>query len=114
MKNNDCLTTLGEVLMSADKLPMDADLFMPFHADWSLDTACAVFQVDRYSESDDIPTFAKEHGLGHVLQVAQVEDIVINAQLQRENATPAMLLRAFLFYYDRDAFIDFDAESHHD
>jgi len=81
---------------------------------WTLDTACVVLDVDPRSEDNRIPKIAKNNGLQHALLVSQIQDVVVNARLQRKNATPEMLLRAFLYYYDRDAFIDFNAEPQND
>ena len=101
------LTTLGEVLSVADRLPLDADLFLPCDAVWAPDTRCAVEPVDRYAEEPAVPEVAARNGLARALQVAQVQDIVDNASQQRPGASVEELVEAFLFYYDRDAFMDF-------
>jgi hypothetical protein len=101
------LTTLGEVLSATERLPLDADVFLPFDEVWGLDTRCAVVRVDRYAEERTTPEIAARNGLGYALQVAQVQDIVANAREQRPAATVEDLVAAFLFFYDRDAFIDF-------
>lgn len=101
------LTTLGEVLSVADRLPLEADLFMPFDEVWRPGTRCAIEPVDRYADEPAVPEVATRNGLGRALQVAQVQDIVDNARQQRPGASVEELVEAFLFYYDRDAFIDF-------
>jgi hypothetical protein len=101
------LTRLGEVLSAADRLPLDADLFLPFDEVWGPDTRCAVASVDRYADEPVLPDLAARNGLGRALQVAQVQDIVDNARQQLPRAKSEDLVEAFLFYYDRDAFIDF-------
>jgi hypothetical protein len=101
------LATLGEVLSQADRLPLDADLFMPFDEVWKPDTRCAVESMDRYAGEAAVPQVAARNGLGRALQVAQVQDIVDNARQQLPGASVKQLVEAFLFYYDRDAFIDF-------
>lgn len=63
--------------------------------------------VDRYADEPPDPEIAVRNGLGRALQVAQVQDIVDNARQQRPRASDGELVEAFLFYYDRDAFIDF-------
>jgi len=104
------LKTLGEVLSTADQLPLEADLFLPFDEEWGPDTRCAVEPVDPYADEPGVPELAARNGLGRTLQIAQVQDIVDNARQQRPGARVADLISAFLFYYDRDAFIDFSAE----
>ena len=107
-------TTLGEVLSVADRLPLDADLFMPFDEVWKSETRCAVEVVDRYADEPVIPDVALQSGLERVLQVAQVQDIVDNARQQMPGASVKELVEAFLFYYDRDAFIDFSKKAEQD
>jgi hypothetical protein len=104
------LKTLGEVLSSTDHLPLDAELFLPFDEGWGPDTRCAVEPVDPYADEPEVPELAALNGLGRTLQIAQVQDIVSNARQQRPGASVAELISAFLFYYDRDAFIDFSAD----
>jgi hypothetical protein len=104
------LKTLGEVLLTADQLQLDADLFLPFDEEWGPDTRCAVETVDPYADEPEVPELAARHGLGRTLQAAQVQDIVDNARQQKPEASMAELIAAFLFYYDRDAFIDYSAE----
>jgi hypothetical protein len=108
------LATLGETLSAADRLPLDADLFLPFDEVWQPSTRCIVERVDRYADEPEVPEVAARNGLSRALQVAQVRDIVDNARQQRPGAGAAELVAAFLFYYDRDAFIDFGrpAEPH--
>lgn len=102
------LTTLGEALSVADRLLLDADLFLPFDEVWGPHTRCAVVAVDRYADEPEVPEVAGRNGLGRALQVAQLQDIVDNARQQRPGASVEELVAAFLFYYDRDAFIDFN------
>jgi hypothetical protein len=101
------LTTLREALEAADASPYDAALFLPPDEVWSLDTPCAVLEVDPHEEGEAPPPFARQHGLSRALSVAQVQDIVGNAHQQVAEPSPEQLLAAFLFYYDRDAFIVF-------
>lgn len=100
--------------MSAEKRPVDEWLFLPKGTVWTSKTACAVLKVVPNADDDDVPEFVKDHELQYAMHISQVQDIVINARLQRKDSTPDMLVQAFLFYYDRDAFIDFDAELHHE
>lgn len=99
------LTTLREALETVDGAPYDAALFLPPAEVWSLDTPCAVLRVDPYDDSEAPPPFARQHELTRALSVAQVQDIVCNIRQQVAAPSPEQLLAAFLFYYDRDAFI---------
>ncbi|MEW4571523.1 hypothetical protein AB1L88_26930, partial [Tautonia sp. JC769] len=99
--------TLREVLETVDASPDDAALFLPPNDVWSLDTPCAVLEVDPYDDSESPPPFAQQHGLSYALNVPQVQDIVSNVRQQVAAPSPEQVLAAFLFYYDRDAFIDF-------
>ena len=101
------LITLREALSLADSSPDDAALFLPLGEAWSLDTACALSETDPYEDSEAPPKLAQDHGLGYALSVPQLQDIVSNARQQLAEPTAEQLLAAFLFYYDRDAFIDF-------
>lgn len=101
------LTTLGKALSATTQLPLDADLFLPFDEVWGPDTRCTVEPLDRYAYEPAVPEVAARNGFGRVLQVAQLQDIVDNARQQRPVASAAELVEAFLFFYDRDAFIDF-------
>ena len=102
------LTTLGAVLQNADELSSDAVLFLPHGEVWNSITRCAVIAVDRYADEDDVPDLAVQNNLERALQIAQVQDVVVNARQQRNQLTVENLVTAFLFYYDRDAFIIFD------
>jgi hypothetical protein len=103
--------TLGYILSHPERLPLSADLFLPSDEVWSAATSCAVLAVDRYAENDTPPAYATDHGLQRSLQVGQIREVVRNARLQRDNATVEELVRAFLFYYDHDAFIDFHKQN---
>ncbi|MFO0942583.1 MAG: hypothetical protein U0930_17745 [Pirellulales bacterium] len=102
------LTTLGAVLLNADDLSSDAVLFLPYGEVWNSKTRCAVIAVDRDADEDDVPDLAVQNSLERALQIAQVQDVVVNARQQRNQLTAEILVTAFLFYYDRDAFIIFD------
>lgn len=101
------LIPLREALIFADTSPHDAALFLPDDVGWALDTLGAILAVDRYDDGQADPPFARQRGLRRALSMAQVQDIVANAQQQIADPTPEQLLTAFLFYHDRDAFITF-------
>lgn len=101
------LTTLGAVLLNADELASDAVLFLPYGEVWNSTTQCAVIAVELYADEDDVPELAVQNNLERAMQIAQVQDVVVNARQQRSQLTVENLVTAFLFYYDRDAFIIF-------
>ena len=103
----ESLITLGEALNLADSLPDGTALFLRLGERWNLDTPCAYLKIDIYETSDTLPPFATQHGLGETLSGFQLEDIMINIRQQVEEPSADELLAAFLFYYNRDAFIDF-------
>lgn len=102
------LTTLGAVLLNADELSLDAVLFLPYGEVWNSTTRCAVIAVDRYADEDHVPDLAAQNNLERALQIAQALDVVAIAHQQRNQLTVENLVTAFLFYYDREAFIIFD------
>ncbi|HEY2411796.1 MAG TPA: hypothetical protein VGI40_06120 [Pirellulaceae bacterium] len=89
--------TLGQVLNDAVSLSVNDRLFLPFDEVWTLSTRCAVAAGDEHVAP----------GLEYAMLVSQVCDAVANAKAQKPDASPDMLLRALLFYYDHDAFIEF-------
>lgn len=106
------LTSLREVLEQANFLDDEAWLYLPASDRWSLDSKCAVLRSEEVPpELEDqpdagIPEFAKQAGLMQALAIANVKEIVANARLQRPGVELPVLLDAFLFYYDHDAFIE--------
>lgn len=66
-------------------------------------TRTIVLERDIYS--DELPEFARRHGLSETLSISVAQDIVGNARLQKAEATPAELVEAFNFYWEHDAFI---------
>lgn len=59
-------------------------------------------------ETDDVSA-GTEQGLEYALGMDAVQDIVANAREQDPNVDLATLLKAFLFYYDHDAFMELDS-----
>jgi hypothetical protein len=112
---NEHVTTLGELLRDPEALDEGAWVFLP-EGDWSLwslDTTAAVLRSEEVppelENEPDVgrPEFAKERGLRHAVPVATLQDIVIKAKEQKRNVSADELLSAFLFYWKRDAFIEF-------
>lgn len=80
---------------------------------WTLDTK-GIF-VKKYKDADPesndhIPGFIVADGWDVVLDAAGIEDVIYNAEDQISDPTEEQLFRAFMFYVDNDAFIDFSDE----
>ncbi|WP_223645495.1 hypothetical protein [Corallococcus sp. EGB] len=69
-------------------------------------TRTIVLERDFYS--DELPEFARMHGLSETLSISAAQQIVSNARLQKAKATPAEFVAAFNFYWDNDAFINLE------
>lgn len=73
----------------------------------SLDSECLLFDVDGGDDPDETPPDAARLGLREGLSIREVSSIRENARLQGRAPTPEELLRAYVFYLDHDAFIEF-------
>ncbi|MBV9849130.1 MAG: hypothetical protein JO250_05515 [Armatimonadetes bacterium] len=107
MAKAEQIMKLSEVLLSAERLLWQLELFLPADRRWTEDTQGALLDTED-EEDPDNPEFAKAHSLVCTLGMSQVQEIISNARQQELNADIGKLLRAFLFYYENDAFIDFD------
>jgi hypothetical protein len=101
----NAMNTLGKVLREADTFDCQHALYLPFADVWNASTPCAVLDTEEGEESDDASRFVKERGLGYALEISSVQDIVANAREQKPGVDISDLVKAFLFYYDHDAFI---------
>jgi hypothetical protein len=102
------LLLLGDVLANPVHPGRSVLLFLPRDGNWLLSTPAQVIDLDEGDEElEDVET---RTGFQYALALGAVRQIVTNARMQRPTVTPAELLRAFHFYYNRDAFIDFDKE----
>ena len=98
-------TTLGAVLATPIHSGRDVHLFLPSDQTWSLVVPALVIDLDAVDkEPEDIE---RQTGLQYALPLRTVRQITENARRQLRTPTPGELLRAFCFYYNRDAFIDF-------
>jgi len=98
--------TLGEVLASADKLAWSDALYLPVGTEWNLATAAVVWDPDDVDDDSEIPDVAKKLEMRYVLPVSSVQDVVRNFHSQKDVASVEDLLRAFMFYFQNDAFIE--------
>jgi len=103
------LISIREILSSPEN---NAEWFYlpPDKHSWTLDTM-GVFSLDAQNftpESDDfLPKQVKEEGWIEVLDGGTIEEIVANAKAQLGEPSLYDLFRAFIFYYENDAFINF-------
>jgi len=77
---------------------------------WTLDTKgmFALDSIDFGPESDEfLPEQVREGSWVEALEGADIESIVYNVNYQIKNPTSEQLLRAFIYYYENDAFICF-------
>jgi hypothetical protein len=101
------------LLNSSSSLDEEAWLFLPTKGILSQKTPAFVAILEevppqRESERDaGIPAAALLAGYRPKLPVASVQDIVINAKTQRENAKNSDIFSAFIYYLEFDAFINF-------
>jgi hypothetical protein len=105
----EVLISLKDVLTDIDKYKWSDALFLPEDEVWELQSKCAVLDPDDVEDdADDAPRFAMDNNLVYALSIQDVKGIVKNAYEQKSNCLEKDLLEAFLYYYDNDAFIDFD------
>ncbi|NTX09099.1 hypothetical protein [Myxococcus sp. CA040A] len=97
--------TLGAVFESVATRNWRHSLYGATRPPWTADTQCVVLERDTYST--EVPEFAAKQSLREVLSVHQVQDIVENARQQLPAPSVDDLVRAFNFYFARDAFIRF-------
>lgn len=112
MADQKDIVPLRGVLEQLGELDERAWLYLSATERWQLDSGAAVLvseEVPPELEDDPdagVPEFAKTNGLMQVLQVSTVKEIVENVRLQREHPEPETLLRALLYYFDHDAFVE--------
>ncbi|NLP51955.1 hypothetical protein [Bacillus sp. RO1] len=109
----DSLTELKYLLNNANELPWNEYLFLPDDKNWSLDSICSVINWDELDEDEleddgDTPKIAFDNKLIYVLDIATIQDIVNNANQQRPQCSAPNLFKAFMYYYNNDAFITFE------
>jgi hypothetical protein len=104
--------TLREILTRADQQPPKAWLYLPADTPWNLESDAEALispevPPDREDDPDaGTPDVAKKMSLMRALPITTVQEIVENALSQRSDATAEELFKAFIYYYDNDAFID--------
>lgn len=96
------------VLLNAEQFPWNASLYLPKGEKWNLSSSCAVLTPDPNREDiDEEPELAEINNLCYALHFSSIQDIVSNAKQQLPNADARKIFKAFQFYFENDAFIDF-------
>ncbi|CAN5696647.1 hypothetical protein BH24ACI1_BH24ACI1_18290 [soil metagenome] len=101
--------SLYDLFTKSDLIKEDVCLYLPKDEVWTLETKCLLIQDDADSEFEEIISFEGKQ-MQYALQAGDFQQIIANANAQITNLNPSRLMKAFLFYYDRDAFIDFSNE----
>lgn len=101
----------AELLTEIESLDEQSWVYLPSDEKWTLPSRSLALQSLEVApdEEDDpdagIPPAAKKHALMQALPVTTVQDIVRNAKAQKPQVTQEELFKAFLHYYDHDAFL---------
>ncbi|MEH7353856.1 hypothetical protein V7150_09780 [Neobacillus drentensis] len=98
---------LEEVLLNPNDYSWADSLFLPENKNWNIKSPAAVLNLDDLEEGEEAPQFALDNNLIFVLNIQEVQDIVENANQQREECSVNDLFDAFIFYYRNDAFISY-------
>jgi hypothetical protein len=108
---NKKIFTLRELLRASDELLDDGvSIFVEKGCELGLDTSCAILSDEDYNEAgNSFQTIAiSGFTMSDFLPVDAFEQVINNAYLQRNDVSTDMLLAALRFYFDNDAFINFD------
>lgn len=104
---------LQEVLQDIAHMP-DSWLYLPA-AEWTLDTRGA-FSLDSRDFAPDstgyLPAQVFSDGWVPTLDKAMIEDVIFNADQQLPQASLESYLKAFEYFYQNDAFIEFQPAPH--
>ena len=107
------MTTLREFLSDPESIPDEYAFYYlsPEVSRWTLETK-GVFSLDSVNfapDSDEhLPKEVKEDGWVSTLDKNIVEEIIFNAGEYKGERTLEELLQAFIFYYENDAFMEFE------
>ena len=97
---------LGTVLMHIKEYTWSHALYLPVGEKWHTNSKCMVLDPnDVEDDTEDIPTDAKNNQLEYSLDVNTIQSIYDNLEMQNQAITEETLFRAFLYYYDNDAYI---------
>lgn len=99
---------LREVLRDAGNIDWRLALYLPKDvSSWSLDSVVMVEDPDDVDSDypDEDPDVVKDAGYRYVMGIQSIQGIVNNANLQKNNALDEDFFKAFIYYFENDAFI---------
>ena len=99
---------LAFILENIDKFKWSDALFLPEDEVWNGDTEGMVLDPDNVEDDEKVQEEAKEKMLMYALNIQTIKAIVQNAFQQKSKITTEELVEAYLFYYDNDAYINFE------
>lgn len=100
---------LGFILENIDKFKWSDALYLPEDEIWNKDTEGMVLDSDNVeNDEDEVPKEAKEKNLIYALNIQIIQSIVDNSYQQKSKLSVEELVEAYLYYYDYDAYIDFE------
>lgn len=100
---------LGFILENIDKFKWSDALYLPEDEIWNKDTEGMVLDPDNVeNDEDEVPKEAKEKNLIYALNIQIIQSIVDNSYQQKSKLSVEELVEAYLYYYDYDAYIDFE------
>ncbi len=101
------VNTLAEALQSAPSLPWRDALYLPVETPWELSTPAVICNPDDLLDKTTNTEAVSATGMRYALSITDVQDIVDYARKQRPDCSLEDLLKAFIFYFERDALIEF-------
>jgi hypothetical protein len=97
-------TTLQQVLDQPEAHSSDLWLFLEPLGTWHLSQAAVVADIDSVPDPDAL--VVDNTHFQPVLQVGVIQDVARNLVAQGARPSSALMLRAFRFYYENDAFLE--------
>jgi hypothetical protein len=107
--------TLGELIDQIEGLPDPPmhQMYVLYGPEGTIRFAenmlAAVLIESGYSEENDpLPEFAVKHQLEPVAHISLVQDVIVSAKEQKPSVTIAELIDALNYFFDYDAFMEFE------
>ncbi|MCC8423197.1 DUF7716 domain-containing protein [Photorhabdus thracensis] len=104
------LVSISDVLSTPENNSSEWFCLPPDQNSWTLETegVFSLSSADFPPDSDDyLPKQVKENGWIEVLDGGTIEEVVANTKAQLDNPSLNDLLKAFIFYFENDAFMEF-------
>ena len=104
------LISIREILEKPDNIP-EGWLFLPKESDqWNLDTKGILHVEDLNLSPEEMEDSQpkEEDGWVEFLDNNIMEEVIFNAGEYEGDRTSEELLQAFIFYYENDAFMEFE------